>query len=250
MLVYFGKHKNWFGPYQLANALCFWVKEVEDEYGIKAKPQWVHKFGEWLAHGNIEPEREVGEVYSWSKDRDHTWLYSFLLWIDKLKDKFPREYVKIDRWDSWNVDSTLSPIILPLLKQLYATKHGSAHVDLEDVPEALRANSHSDFSDQKTFDFYHENSDNIDYEMVHKRWDWVLNEMIFAFDHLVDRTWEDKYHSGEHDITWTKMENGCSQMGHGPNDTYKCDYEGLQEEWNRVDNGLRLFGKYFRNLWD
>ena len=204
MLVYFGKHKNWFGPYQLANALCFWVKEVEDEYGIKAKPQWVHKFGEWLAHGNIEPEREVGEVYSWSKDRDHTWLYSFLLWIDKLKDKFPREYVKIDRWDSWNVDSTLSPIILPLLKQLYATKHGSAHVDLEDVPEELRANSHSDFSDQKTFDFYRETSDNIDYEMVHKRWDWVLNEMIFAFDHLVDRTWEDKYHSGEHDITWTR----------------------------------------------
>ena len=102
MLVYFGKHKNWFGPYQLANALCFWVKEVEDEYGIKAKPRWVHKFGEWLAHGSIEPEREVGEVYSWSKDRDHTWLYSFLLWIDKLKDKFPREYVKIDRWDSWN----------------------------------------------------------------------------------------------------------------------------------------------------
>lgn len=250
MKVFIGKHKNWFGPYQLAEALCFWVKEVEDEYGIKAKPQWVHKFGEWLAHGSIEPEREVGEVYSWSKDRHQTWLYSFLLWIDKLKNKFPREYVKIDRWDSWNVDSTLSPIILPLLKQLKETKHGSAQVDLEDVPEELRADSHSDFSDQKTFDFYRENSDNIDYEMVHKRWDWVLNEMIFAFDHLVDRSWEDKYHSGEHDITWTKLENGCSQMGHGPNDTYKCDYEGLQEEWNRVDNGLRLFGKYFRNLWD
>ena len=251
MLVYLGKHKNWFGPYQLADALCFWVKEVEDEYGMKAKPQWVHHFGEWLAHGDIEPEHKVGEVYRWNKQERHkTLLYRFLLWIDKLKDKFPREIIKIDRWDSWNIDSTLSPVILPLLKQLKETKHGSAQVDLEDVPEELRAEGHSDFSDQKTFDFYRENNDNIDYEMVHKRWDWVLDEMIFAFDHLVDRTWEDKYHSGEHDITWTKLENGCSQMGHGPNDTYKCDYDGLNEEWKRVDNGLRLFGKYFRNLWD
>ena len=250
MKVFIGKHKNWFGPYQLADALCFWVKDVEDEYGMKSKPHWVHLFGEWLAHGSIEPEPKVGEVTRWSKNRHETYLYRFLLWIDKLKDKIPRKVIKIDRWDSWNIDSTLSPIILPLLKQLQETKHGSAQVDLEDVPEELRAQGHQEYDGQKVFDFYHENNDNNDYDLVHKRWDWVLGEMIFAFEHLVDQTWEEKYRSGEHDITWTKLENGCSQMGHGPNDTYKCDYDGLAAEWKRVDNGLMLFGKYFRNLWD
>ena len=32
MKVHIGPYKNWIGPYQLADALCFWVKEVEDEY--------------------------------------------------------------------------------------------------------------------------------------------------------------------------------------------------------------------------
>jgi hypothetical protein len=251
MKVYFGKYRNWFGPYQLAEALCFWVKDVEHEYGIKDKPHWVHQFGELLAHGSIEPERKAGDVYSWG-ERPQTLLYKFLSWVDKVKNKVPRQYIKIDRWDTWNMDSTLSPIILPMLKQLKATKHGSAQVDLEDVPFELQGTEHEEWADQKTFDFYHDVEYNNDIEsgLIHKRWDWVLDEMIFAFDHLVDQSWEEKYSSGEHDITWTKLENGCSQMGHGPNNTYKCDYEGLAKEWQRVDNGLRLFGKYYRNLWD
>jgi hypothetical protein len=91
---------------------------------------------------------------------------------------------------------------------------------------------------------------------VHERWDWVLGEMIFAIEHLVDDAWEDKYRSGEMDhysepCAWD--ENGkptMYTMKEGPEHTYECDYEGLQKEWARVDNGLRLFGKYFRNLWD
>jgi hypothetical protein len=86
MKVKIGKFKDYFGPYQLAEKLCFWVKKVPDEYGIKSKPEWVHDFGEWLAHGSIEPEDQVGDRTKFLRDeRPVTWLYKFLLWIDKLK---------------------------------------------------------------------------------------------------------------------------------------------------------------------
>ena len=188
-------------------------------------------------------------VTKWDRERHTTWIYKLLLWIDKQKNKIPRQKIVIDRWDTWSMDHTLAPIILPMLKQLKETKHGSGQVDLEDVPEYMRTTTTEDWDQQRCFDFYHEDTEKRQYD-IHDRWDWVLDEMIFAFDHLVDQSWEEKYSSGEHDLQWKKLENGMSQMLHGPNDTYKCDYEGLALEWKRVDNGLMLFGKYFRNLWD
>ena len=247
MKVYIGKHVNWFGPYQLAEALCFWVKDEKDEFGIRRKPDWVHKFGEWLAHGSIEPETKVGETWSMSRNRPETFLYKFLSWVHSKKKRI--HYIKIDKYDCWNIDATLSPIILPMLKQLRSNRMGSAYVDLDDVPEELRATTTEDYSDQKTFDFYHEDKvESFDY--VSKRWDYVLDEMIFAFEHKIDDSWEDEFRSGEHDIVWRKREDGCSEMEHGPNDTYKCDYEGIAKVNERIQNGFRLFGKYYQNLWD
>ncbi len=31
MKVYLGKPNNWFGPYQLAELLCFWAPKTKDE---------------------------------------------------------------------------------------------------------------------------------------------------------------------------------------------------------------------------
>jgi hypothetical protein len=255
MKVYLGPYKDWFGPYQLADLLCFWVKETEDEYGYPKKPYWVHQFGHWLATGSWNSD-DVDPFSKRKREERQTWLYNFLILVDKFKKR--RQYIKIDRWDTWSMDSTLAPIILPMLKQLKATKHGSGMVDLEDVPEHLRYTNHETYEDQKTFEFYNENDEDNPQHCsgVHERWDWVLDEMIFAFEHLVDDAWEDKYRSGEMDhysepCSWD--ENGkptLYTMKEGPEHTYKCDYEGLQKEWARVDNGLRLFGKYFRNLWD
>ena len=45
--------------------------------------------------------------------------------------------VQIDPWDTWSMDHTLAHIILPMLKQLRNTKHGSPNVDNTDVPEYL-----------------------------------------------------------------------------------------------------------------
>lgn len=247
MKVYIGPYKNWFGPYQLAEALMFWVPKEKDEFGFYHTAERVHNFGEWLAHGSVEPEPKVGDITSWNSDRPTTLIYKFLLWIDKFRKR--HIYVKIDRWDTWSMDHTLAPIILPMLKQLRDTKHGSQYIEMEDVPEYMRTYTHSDYDYQKCFDFYHEDTAEQGYD-VHKRWGWALDEMIFAFEHLIDDSWEEKFRSGEHDLQWKKLENGMSEMIHGPNDTYDCDYEAMNEVYKRMDNGFRLFGKYYRGLWD
>ena len=92
------------------------------------------------------------------------------------------------------------------------------------------------------------------------RWDWAMGEMIFAFECKVDDSWEDAFRSGEHDLLWIpvdkdgnqvpKGEHKHYQMTHGPKDTYQCDYEGMKIVETRIQNGFRLFGKYYQGLWD
>jgi hypothetical protein len=120
--------------------------------------------------------------------------------IGPYKDK-RKISIKLDKYDTWNMDNTLSLIILPMLKQLKETKHGSSFVDNIDAPEHLKAPPKE--NDRDTDEFFH------------ARWDWVMDEMIWAFE------------------THAK-------------DDYMC-YEENEE---RLVNGLRLFGKYFRDLWD
>ena len=235
MKVKIGPYKDWFGPYQLAELLCFWAKEtVVDEYGMKSKPDYVHKFGEWLAHGSIEPEAQVGEIRSWDRERHVTWLYRFLSWIHSKKKRTIK--VHIDRWDTWSMDNTLAEIVLPMLKQLKATKHGAPFVEMPDRPEHLQC--YKEPEDYETDKFHFE------------AWDWVLDEMIFAFDSKVNDGWEDQFETGESDLQWKKLEDGMSEMVRGPNDTKVYDWEGRKKYQERISNGFRLFGKYYENLWD
>ena len=138
---------------------------------------------------------------------------------------------------------------LPAVQQLKAIKHGSPHVDDEDVPEHLRSTAAPAKENDWDTDSNH-----------FARWDWVMEEMIFAFECKVDDSWEEAFRSGDHDIKWIpvdkdgnevpKGEHKYYQMGKGPKDTYQCDYEGLEAVEKRIQNGLRLFGKYFSALWD
>jgi hypothetical protein len=154
-------------------------------------------------------------------------------------------YVKIDRWDTWSMDDTLAYIILPMLKQLKESKQGSPKVDDEDVPEELKSTS----APPK------ENEYDID-ENWHKRWEYVLNEMIFAFENKVNYDWTDKYYTGKSDYKFepsSRDENGkptMYEMVDGPNHTLKVDYDGMKVEQARMTNGFRLFGKYYEGLWD
>jgi hypothetical protein len=228
MKVKIGPYKNWIGPYQIASALCFWAKPVVDEYGIESKPDWVHDFGTWLAQ---------------RKDGSDTWLLKACQWIESKKSR--QVYVRIDRYDTWGMDHTLALIVLPMLQQLQATKHGAPYVDDADVPEHLRSTAAPAKEHEYDTDANH-----------FVRWDWVLQEMIFAFNCKVDDSWQEKYRMGTIDLKTEPCEwdeNGkptMYQMKSGPNDTYKCDYEGMAVEQARITNGFRLFGKYYENLWD
>lgn len=236
MKVYIGPHTNWFGPYQLAEKLLFWMDKHEDDR--------VHNFGNFLATGEFESSHKIR-----SDDERKTLLYRFMLWVESKKKR--KIEIRIDKYDTWNMDSTLSHIILPMLKQLKTTKHGGPHVDDADVPDELKSTSAPAKENEWDTD-----------EHWFKRWDWVLDEMIFAFECKLDDSWQEKFRSGEHDLLWVentdhqfanpktgKMESTW-RMEKGPKDTYECDYEGMKVVEARIQNGFRLFGKYYQNLWD
>jgi len=167
-------------------------------------------------------------------------------WQTFLDFVHPRiNYVKIDRYDTWSMDHTLADIVLPMLRQLKETKHGAPYVDDQDVPEELRSTSAPPRENEWDTDDNH-----------FLRWDWVLAEMIFAFEHKVDDSWEEEFRSGVIDFKSVACEwdeNGqpkMYQMVDGPDHTYQCDYEGMKQVESRIQNGFVLFGKYYQNLWD
>lgn len=238
MKVTIGPYRNWFGPYQLASALCFWVPKVKDRHGFREQPAWVHKFGEWLAHGEVLPEPAVGEVYSRNK-RPETWLYRLLKRIDHHRQR--KVQVRIDPWDTWSMDHTLGLIALPMLKQLRDNAHGAPPVDMTDVPQHLRIND----VESKAYWTTGETD-----EKFFERWNWVLDEMIHSFECVAGdlQDWEEQFSTGEYDLRLKKLENG-SQMVEGPNHTIKTDNEAREAYAERIQNGFRLFGKYYQNLW-
>jgi len=246
MKVYIGPYKNWFGPYQLAEKLCFWVKPVTDKYGIKNKPDWVHNFGEFLAHGSIKPESDfhTGIDLLNRKDRHNTLLYRFLLWVESKRKR--KIKIRIDKYDTWSMDATLSMIILPMLKQLHATNHGAPLVDDNDVPEHLRSTAAPPKENEWDTDGNH-----------FARWNWIMDELIWTFEQLQpDCDWEDQYRTGKYDLRSVPCEwdeNGkpsMYEMKDGPNHTVKIDNDGMTAHQNRINNGLKLFEKYYQGLWN
>lgn len=131
--------------------------------------------------------------------------------------------IQIDPWDTWNMDSTLALIIHPMLVQLQKTKQGSPWVDDEDVPDELKSTSAPPKENEWDSD------DNL-----HKRWDWVLNEMIWGMYQLVDDKAEEAY--------YIKDDNSP----HG----IKIDHAQLRAWQDRKSRAFKLFGKYFEGLWD
>ena len=153
------------------------------------------------------------------------------IWYDRRTQKVK---VRIDRWDTWSMDSTLAHIILPMLKQLQETKQGAPNVDDEDVPEELASTS----SEPK------ENAWDTDSNHF-KRWDWVLDEMIWAFNQKSRDYWEGDYY--KYRELSPEEDKGDSLFG------IKLvweDKEGRAAHQQRMTNGFKLFGKYMENLWD
>ena len=207
MKVYIGPYKNWVGPYQISRILKY--------FGVSKKR--CNLLGDWLAD---------------------TPLSKICNWIDKKRNRNVK--VRIDDYDVWNMDTTLSYIILPMLIKLKDQMQGSGWVEDCDVPEELRSDKAPKFDPDNEWD-----------DLNSERWDWVINELIWTFEQIhPDNDWEDQFHSGITDFKFESIEGSeNSLMVEGPDHTHKFDSEGHKKHFERISNGLRLFGRYYFNLW-
>jgi len=151
------------------------------------------------------------------------------IWFDRRTQKIK---VRIDKWDTWSMDHTLAPIILPMLVQLKETKHGAPMVDMKDVPKELRAT-------KKQLDAYGKGGDTDPKHF--ERWDWIMDEMIWAFEQKNRDRWEEDYYG-----PYIESEDKRELFGRFE----WTDDEGRKKHQERMSNGFRLFGKYYENLWD
>lgn len=142
--------------------------------------------------------------------------------------------LKLDYWDTWNMDHALAILIHPMLKQLDETKHGSPYVDDEDVPEKLHSTKGKPKKEEWDLDSNH-----------FKRWDWVMKEMIWAFgEHARD---EDPAGYPEF---WIKKPKKPNKKPKDWDTSGKFDHKKYDAYYKRKQNAFRLFGKYYCNLWD
>lgn len=146
------------------------------------------------------------------------------------------KYIHIDPWDAWSLEHTLSPIILPILQELKRVKNGAPFIADEDVPKNLRvgAKGTGNSDVHKLFD----DGDNTFFE----RYDYILDEMIWTFTQLS----MDDHEAPFYDHTESSKEPDLNKSVR----KLKVDRKGLAAHNARINNGLRLFGKYYRALWD
>ena len=128
-------------------------------------------------------------------------------WLDRLFGWNPKQKisVRIDKHDTWSMDHTLAHIILPMLVQLKENNHG--------YPSGL----------------------------TEKKWDDIMDEMIWAFEQKLRDNWEDDYYG-----PYIESEDKRELFGRFE----WIDDEGRQKHQERMTNGFKLFGKYYENLWD
>ena len=213
MKVYIGKYLNWWGPYQLVDKLFFWhEKYPKEELAARWDYRLHDRMGDWLAS---------------------TWVADFCSWIYSKRKR--TEYVKIDNYDVWSMDHTLSLIVVPMLKRLKEVKHGAPLVDDEDVPKNLRSTTKSAQKVKKN---------PWDTDGNHfTRFDWVLDEMIWAHEQLISDDGDGQFY--DHSQADDPNDDLNTQIR-----KIKVDRKGLKAYHDRINNGLRLFGKYYRALWD
>ena len=157
----------------------------------------------------------------------HNWLYN---WFGYSRNQ--RTNIKIHDYDTWSMDHILAPIILPMLVQLKSTKHGAPMVEMPDVPKELRAT-------KKQLDAYGKKGD-VDPKHF-ERWDWIMDEMIWAFEQKCRDHWEGDFYGPYIEDPKNGSMAGSFEW---------IDHDGMKAHQTRMTNGFKLFGKYYENLWD
>ena len=159
----------------------------------------------------------------------------------KQRGTLRKNVVEIDDYDAWNCDYTLAQIAHPLLVKLKEKKHGAPIVEDENVPEELRSTSCAPKENEWDIDDNH-----------FKRWDWVLDEIIFAMQEIANGNEnEPPYHTKTGTMEFGEID---PKKGTGPLifNGWESTPESIASNkayHDRVQNGCRLFGLQFQNLW-
>ena len=176
------------------------------------------------------------------------WLYTIASPFNTWSNKRERNIkIRIDGYDVYSADHTLALVIHPTLVKLKEQQHGAGYVDPEDVPEGLRPseypNGENGYVDDTHFD----------------RWNWVLDEMIWAFEQCTkeDRGDSEFYNNPDQlEMNFVPVDSSknsgvifnCQKDPAKPK--YWVDTEAKKLHYDRISNGLRLCAKYYFNLWD
>lgn len=187
----------------------------------------------WLTFHHGVDSLHIDETHYTSIDRVVVALLNGVQWvlnktINRLNGwRSQKVRVHLDHYDTWNADYTLAQIILPVLEQLRDNSQSYPLIDPVDVPTDLKPT----MEQLKTY-----KEEGVLDTKAKARWDYAINEMIFAFECIVDDSWEDMFFSWDYDSQ--------DDLFH------HFDKDGFNKYNSRIDNGLRLFGKYYRALWD
>jgi len=232
MRVKIGKYPHWYT-----------TTRVEDAY-----LKWRHKKFAWDV--DVRDHDWIDKIVMGALDAWHTVLCYTINQIQKRRER--KVKIRVDYWDVWGADETLAHVILPVLEKLKEIKQGAPFVDSKDVPKELRP--------KKLTKKQKENGDVDDKHF--ERWEYVLDAMIWSFREITEhKPGEEEFFTGESDVVWTKVDVHGNEVGDdfdgmiyyrmdkGPNDTRRFDKEGYDKYSERIDEGLRLFGKYYRGLW-
>lgn len=212
MHVKIGPYIKWWGPYQIADLVFGNPRPLTKDSDETWRHRWAERLGDWLAYDKHGNDSALCKLCNWIYNRRRRQLY-----------------VRVDKYDTWNMDNTLRCIIAPMLVQLQATKRGSPHVDDSDVPVPLQSTMAPA-------------TENFELDMNwHHRWNWVLNELIWVFSHDQEAEQDKFFAYPERGETNTLAESIYK---------VKIDNKGLDAYSSRVANAYRLFGKYYQALWD
>lgn len=210
MKVKIGPYLNWIGPYQIADAIFFWQEKYSDTCPWAKRAE---ALGNWLAT---------------DKNGNDSWFANLCSWIHSKKQR--KINIRIDNYDIWSMDSTLSLIIAPMLIKLKEVKHGYGLIDDIDVPKHLRS-INAPNKDDDSWD-----------SLAEARYNWFLDELIWAFTVNNDDNETDAFYDHGTKIEGESFEDSIRRI--------KVDYDGLKAHEARKQHAFVMFGKYFQTLWD
>lgn len=216
MKAYIGPYLTWWGPYQIADLL--------QKVGVSEDR--CYEIGKWLSE---------------------TWVNTVCEWIHKRRVRDIS--VRVDPWDSWSADATIATIAVPIIKQLQKTKHGiPGRLSAGEEFDAEKIRRYNDILGNDDYSEEGKEQRSKDYEEAEAIWDEVVNEMIFGLEAC--------YVEGHEPDFWIKkpqyLTKDCPDKP-GFKEFIRngeLDHAAYEAYHTRVQNGLILFGRYFKTLWD